>query len=160
MAKGEPLLVRAQALRATGQSPHRVARINSGWPIWAGSRAATSIRAARDSGCQYLPRSVSKGLRRLVSIALAWVFPLIWKPAASTAAVTGSGERPGARSTTSFSVANSTRACCTPATRLTAVSILRAQLGQSIPSTCQLWRRLCCSGALKGSLASAASAWA
>lgn len=45
-------------------------------------------------------------------------------------------------STTSFSVANSTFTFSIPTRLLTAFSILRAQLGQSIPFTCQLKRWL------------------
>ncbi len=71
MAKGEPLRVNAHALRATGQSPQSVARVKSGWPSWAGSRAATPISAASDRGCQYLPRSVIRGLSRLSSLSVA-----------------------------------------------------------------------------------------
>ncbi|MNG17321.1 hypothetical protein D3C84_1013000 [compost metagenome] len=65
MAKGEPLRVNAHALRATGQSPQSVARVKSGWPSWAGSRAATPIRPASDRGCQYLVSMAICGLRRL-----------------------------------------------------------------------------------------------
>ena len=45
-------------------------------------------------------------------------------------------------STTSFSVANNTRALSTPGSAVTAFSIFLAQLGQSIPVTFQLKRWL------------------
>src|SRR5471032_561282 len=48
------------------------------------------------------------------------------------------GERSPVLLTTSFSVANWTLTLLTPSTALTAFSMVRAQVGQSIPSTFQL----------------------
>ncbi|MNS92976.1 hypothetical protein D3C72_1271260 [compost metagenome] len=135
MANGVPERIRRIALVATGANPTSVVaikamRLSSG--LTRLSAQLTIISAVSSSNGPNSPRREGLG----GSAWFAWV-PSRVNPACCTASWMRR-LRFDWPSTTSFSVANNTRAFTTPGMAVTAFSIFLAQLGQSIPVTFQL----------------------
>ena len=131
MLNGEPLRMACHALRATGTRPTSVVSTNRRSPhsgvSWLSSQLAIINSVSSMSAA--LSRQ-----RRTAGTGLSVDFRL--KPAWLTACSIA-GRISLSASTSRFSLANITRALATCGSFCTAVSILRAQLGQSMPAICQ-----------------------
>ncbi len=132
MVKGDPLRRRCQAPRATGTRPTRVVSTNSRSPQTGANWLRTLLASASSASKISIRFCCQRELADGVSEGVASRKPAFFT-ACSTALCTSLSAF-----TTSFSLLNSTRASVTPFTWRTAVSMVRAQPGQSMPLTCQL----------------------
>ena len=139
MAKGVPERISFQDLITKGIKPTMVVIVNAVWlssVLKKDNPQLISIKVLSNASGKYSRRRDS--VATFFCPAVVWVFTRL-NPVAITAFWTR--ERTSARaSTTNFSVVNSTFTFSTPSSPLIAFSIFRAQLGQSIPLTCQLKR--------------------